>query len=254
MDSRNSTGTENNKELKRNEPSQGGVVIQRKQTPVQEAHDNDDEFGGDDILGLIDTPQKPTATKKTSRFDELLGRKQPQEDKQQPKKEEEQFSLLDTDHNFVNNFTEENIVGTVTPTKEDESNKSLSSDFQFGGYLPSSSVSNRKSRGLPQGRRKGLSDMIASERPSTAPGKKSVRFSDAVDSSNDALRPSSTPVVKGHVKQEEMNQHHPSDKSPTANLKDIQTEPKISTTIPTVVKEKSTKPQLDDFSLQANRF
>ena len=246
------------KEMKQNEPSHGGVVTKKKQTPAQEALslDNDDEFSGDDILGLIDTPQKPTAAKKASRFDELLGRKQPQEDKQQPKKEE-QFSL-NSDHNILPNNTEDNIVGTLTAAKEDESSKNhLSNDFQFGGYLPStisSGVSNRKSRGLPQGRRKALSDTIASERPSTAPGKKSVRFSDAVDSGSDALRPSSTPVVKGHMKHGEINQHHPSDKSSTANLKDIQTEPKISTTIPTAIKEKPTTAQSDDFSLQTNRF
>ena len=242
--------TENGKELRQSGPSQGAVVTQRKQTPVQEAHDNDDQFSGDDILGLIDTPQKPMATKTASRFDELLGRKQPQDDKQQPKKEE-QFSL-NTD--CLANNTEGNIVGTLTAAKEDESNKNLSSDFQFGGYLPStisSNVSSRKSRGLPQGRRKGLSDTITSERPSTAPGKKSVRFSDAVDSGSDALRPSSTPVVKGHLKQEEINQHHPSDNGLAANLKDIQTEPKTSTTIPTAIKE---KPQSNDFSLQSNRF
>ena len=252
MDSKNS---ENSKELKQqNGPAQRGVVTPRKQTAAQEARDNDDdEFSGDDILGLIDTPQKPMATKKASRFDELLGRKQPQEDKQQLKKEE-QFSL-NIDH--LANNTEDNIVGTLTVAKEDESSKNLSSDFQFGGYLPStisSNVSSRKSRGLPQGRRKGLSDTITSERPSTAPGKKSVRFSDAVDSGSDALRPSSTPVVKGHLKQEEINQRHPNDKGPAANLKDIQTEPKTSTTIPTAVKEKPMTSQSSDFSLQTNRF
>lgn len=253
VDSKVSSRTENDKELKQSGPSQGRTMTQRKQTAAQEAQDNDDEFSGDDILGLIDTPQKPTATKKASRFDELLGKKQPQENKQQPKREE-QFSL-NTDQLASN--IEGNIVGTLTAAKEDDSSKNLSSDFQFGGYLPStisSNVSSRKSRGLPQGRRKGLSDTIASERPSTAPGKKSVRFSDAVDSGNDALRPSSTPVVKGHLKQEEIKQHHPSDKGPVASLKDIQTESKTSTTIPTAVKERPMTPQSNEFSLQTNRF
>ena len=224
--------------------SQEGILMQRKQIPAEGAQDNDDEFDGDDILGLIDTPQKPmTGTKKASRFDELLGRKQPQEENQQPKKDEQ--SSPNTDNSNVASNTE-HTIGTITMAKEDESSKT---DFQFGGYLPStisSNVSNRKSRGLPQGRgRKGLSDTVTSERPSTAPGKKSVRFSDALDSSGDALRPSSTPVVKGPTKQKEVNQHHP---SPTANLEDVQTESKMSTIIPTGVKETSVTPQPDRFS------
>ena len=236
MDISNSIGTEDSKERRQREPSQG-VMKQKKQTPAaHEPRDDDDEFGGDDILGLIDTPQKPTGARKSSRFDELLGKKQPQEDKQQSKKDEP--FLLTTDRTSLLNNTE-SIAGTTTVVKDDES---PSSDFQFGGYQPStmsSNVSSRKSRGLPQGRRKGLSDTVITERPSTAPGKKSVRFSDTVDSSNDTIRPSSVPVVKGHVKQEETNQHHPSDKGSTVNLKDIQTEPKMSTTTNTSVKEKS---------------
>lgn len=234
---------DHHKQLKQKE----SVVMPKKQAPGgQEFHGSDDEFGGDDILGLIDTPQKPTAaTKKTSRFDELLGRKQPQEDKQQPK-EKEQFSL-NTDHNNLSSNTESN-AGTVSRAEDNENNRNPSSDFQFGGYLPStmsSGGSNRKSRGLPQGRRKGLSDMVTSERPSTAPGKKSVRFSDTIHSSNDVLRPSSTPAVKGHVREEDtnmVNQHQSSDKGLTTNLKD--TELKMpTTTTTTTVKEKSTIPQ-----------
>ena len=256
VDIRNPTGTEGSKERRQREPSQG-VMKQKKQTPTaQEPRDDDDEFGGDDILGLIDTPQKPTAgAKKASRFDELLGRKQPQDDKQQSKKDEP--SLLTTDRTSLLNNTE-SITGTTAVAKDDEHSKSPSSDFQFGGYQPStmsSNISSRKSRGLPQGRRKGLSDTVITERPSTAPGKKSVRFSDTVDSSNDTLRPSSVPVMKGHVKQEETDQYHPSDKGSTV-LKDIQTEPKMSTTTNynTSVKEKSMTTQLDEPSTQTNRL
>ena len=228
-------GTKSNNKEK--ESSQDRILTQRKQIPAEGVQDNDDEFDGDDILGLIDTPQKPTtATKKASRFDELLGKKQPQEEKQQRKKDDQFSPNIDSNS--------ENTIGTTTMAKEDESSKT---DFQFGGYLPStisSSVSDRKSRGLPQGRgRKGLSDTIISERPSTAPGKKSVRFSDSLDSIGDALRPSSTPVVKAPTKQKEVN--HP---SPTADLDDVQTDSKMSTIIPTAVKEKSAAPQSDRFS------
>ena len=255
MDSKSFTGSEDIKELRQKEPSQR-VMKQKKQTPAaQEPHDDDDEFGGDDILGLIDTPQKPTGGKKPSRFDELLGRKQPQEDKQQSKKEE--LSSLNTEHNSLLSNTE-NITGTTTVAQDGEHSKTPSSDFQFGGYLPSSmssSVSSRKSRGLPQGRRKGLSDTVITERPSTAPGKKSVRFSDTVDSSNDTLRPSSVPAVRGHVKQEDTNQNHPTDKGSTVNLKDIQLEPKTSTTANASVKEKSiTIQQSDESSTQSSRL
>lgn len=227
-------GAENNEEVKQKESSQGVTAAQKKQTSIREPRDSDDEFSGDDILGLIDTPQKPTVAKKTSRFDELLGRKQPQEDKQQLKKEEQFSNDYHTIHNISTSNTE-NTAGVVLTNKDDESSKNTSSDFQFGGYLPSSissSGNSRKSRGLPQGRRKGLSDVVASERPNTAPGKKSVRFSDTVNSSNDVLRPSSTPAVKGHMKQEEINSKvdHQSDKDVTANLRDTQAETKISTT------------------------
>ena len=250
------SNSENNKKLRQKESSQG-VVIQKKQTPAQELQDDDDEFSGDDILGLIDTPQKPTAGKKTSRFDELLGRKQPQEDKQ-PKKEE--HSTVNTDHDNLTSSTE-NLVGTIATAKDDGSSKKSNNDLQFGGYLPSSmssNISNRKSRTLPQGRRKGLSDSAITERPSTAPGKKSVRFSDTVDSDIDTLRPSSTPAVKEHMKQEKITQRHPSSKDPTVNLKDIQTEPTRSTTSITTtntvidaVKEKSTT---NEPSTRTNRF
>ena len=253
------SNSENNKELRQKESSQG-VVMQKKQTPAQELQDDDDEFSGDDILGLIDTPQKPTAGKKTSRFDELLGRKQPQEDKQ-PKKEK--HSTVNTDHDNLTSSTD-NIVGTIATAKDDGNSRKPNNDIQFGDYLPSSmssNISNRKSRTLPQGRRKGLSDSAITERPSTAPGKKSVRFSDTVDSDIDTLRPSSTPAVKEHMKQERITQHHPSSKDPTVNLKDIQTEPTRSTTTTTTttttntvidaVKEKSTTNEL---STHTNRF
>ena len=244
MDGRNSTGT-HNKELKQKESSQG-VVTPKKQAPAQELHgSSDDEFGtgDDDILGLIDTPQKPTAAaKKTSRFDELLGRKPAHEDKPKPT-EKEQFSL-NTNHDLL-----ERNAGIVSRAEDNENIRNPSNDFQFGGYLPStmsSGGSNRKSRGLPQGRRKGSSDMITSERPSTAPGKKSVRFSDTAESSNDILRPSSTPAVKGHAREEETakNQHQSSNKGLTTNLKDDKF--KVSTT----VNEKS---QSDQPSVQTNR-
>lgn len=223
------------------------VVADRKPTPSSkqagESHNSDDEFEGDDILGLIDsTPKKAnqTNTRRASRFDELMGRKEPEQQQHKPQHQTaEEHTSLSAGH------TVSDTVDATSKTTEKE-NKSDDADFQFGGYLPSSVSSGgggKKTKGLPQGRRRIASDTSALQRPSTAPGKKSVRFSDSVESVEDLSRPSSTPTMKGCLKQD-------------TGIVDPQTKQQANNVMADPITEQSTlitKPPLDQGTVKSNR-
>ena len=133
--------------------------------------------GDDDILsgmGFDDSSSKASvsAKRKGSRLDELLGKKKP---------------VQVVDENKQPTGLTENGVGDLNNGDED--------GFQFGGYLPSAATDSSSAHGqkLPAAKRRQNSDSLTF-RPSSAPGpgKKTVRFAEAVENEN---RPSSSPAT-----------------------------------------------------------